>query len=357
MPVHVIAEAGVNHNGDMALARRLIDIAAEAGADAVKFQTFRAETLATAAAPKARYQTTTTDAGESQFAMLKKLEIAREEHAPLADHCRRAGIAFLSTPFDIGSLEFLVSDLGLGTVKLPSGEVTNGPFLLAAARSGADIILSTGMSTLGEVEEALAVLAFGCLDAAAVPCRRAFLDAYNSAEGRAALAVRVRLLHCTTEYPTPFADINLRAMDTLAAAFGLPVGLSDHSPGIAVPIAAVARGARLVEKHFTLDKAMAGPDHRASLDPAELAAMIAGIRAVEAALGNGIKTVQPSEMENRRVVRKSLVAAHPIAAGHTMAADDLAVKRPGTGLSPMAYWDVLGRPASRNYAADTLIEE
>ncbi len=354
MSVYVIAEAGVNHNGDVARALALVDVAATAGADAVKFQTFKASSVISVHAEKAAYQKQTTDAAESQVDMVAKLELSHADHAQLADRCRERGIAFLSTPFDLDSLEFLVTDMGLTTLKIPSGEITNAPLLLAAARSGRDIILSTGMSTIDEVRDALGVLAFGYSgEAEAKPDAGAFTRALERAD---ALQGKVTLLHCTTEYPTPYEDVNLRAMDSLREAFGLTVGLSDHTLGIAVAIAAVARGAQVIEKHFTLDRALPGPDHAASLEPDELTAMVAAIRATEAALGDGDKRLMPSESANRDVARKSLVALTSIAEGEMFTAQNLTAKRPGNGLSPMTYWAVLGTRARRAYHADEAIE-
>ena len=352
MSVTIIAEAGVNHNGEVEMAHRLIDVAAEAGADAVKFQTFKAGLLATAAAPKADYQNATTGRAESQLAMLKRLELPAAWHRELIERCRDKGLDFLSTPFDRQSLGFLADDLGLKTLKMASGEITNGPLLLQAGQSGCNIILSTGMSTLQEVEDALAILAFGFTDTGGVPGRQAFRAAFASAAGRAALAVKVVILHCTTEYPAPVEDTNLAAMATLRDAFGLPVGLSDHTEGIAVPIAAAALGAQVIEKHFTLDRALPGPDHKASVEPGELTAMVAGIRAVEAALGDGVKGPRPSEMKNMDIARKSLVALRPVSAGEPFSEDNLGAKRPGSGVSPMDYWDWLGQKAPRDLAPD-----
>ncbi len=353
MSVFIIAEAGVNHNGNMDMAHRLIDAAADAHADAVKFQTFRAAELASHDAPKAAYQQRTTGAVETQFEMLKRLELPPAEHFSLRDHAAQREIEFLSTPFDGKSLDFLVGEFGMRTIKIPSGEITNGPFLLSIARAAERVILSTGMSSLGEVEAALGVLAFGFTAAPDVlPSRAGFEAAFLSAAGQRALRERVTLLHCTTEYPARATEVNLRAMDTLAAAFGLSVGYSDHTEGIHIPVAAAARGATMIEKHFTLDRALPGPDHKASLEPAELAAMVRAIRDVEAALGDGVKRPASAEIGNRAVVRKSLVAARPIAAGETFSADNLTCKRPGTSISPMAFWDLCGRPAVRAYAAE-----
>ena len=352
MTAFIIAEAGVNHNGERDKALALVDAAADAGAGAVKFQTFRADALAAAGAPKAAYQNQTTDAGESQLEMLKALELPQYLHRELIQRCEEREIGFLSTPFDIGSLHFLVNDLGLRTLKIPSGEITNGPLLLKAGKSGCDIILSTGMSTIKEIEQALSVLAFSMPGAMTepdvAPSRDAFSAAFDSEAGQAALAEKVTLLHCTTEYPAPFEDTNLNAMTTLRDTFGLDVGLSDHTPGIVVPIAAAALGATVIEKHFTLDRTLPGPDHQASLEPDELVAMVEGIRTTEAAMGDGVKQPQPSEMENSKVVRKSLVALKPIRKGEPFTVDNLGVKRPGTGLSPMDYWDRLEQPADRD---------
>ena len=288
MSVFIIAEAGVNHNGDLETACQLVDAAVAAGADAVKFQTFKAENLVTRHAGKAAYQKVTTGADENQLAMLKRLELKYELHFQLLAYCQSKGIQFLSTAFDFESLDFLVRELGIETLKIPSGEITNGPFLLAHAQTGKQIILSTGMATLGEVETALGVLAFGYLGALQPPSLTAFQQAYGSEQGQAVLREKVTLLHCTSEYPTPMENINLRAMDVLQQAFGLSVGYSDHSVGLVVPVAAAARGATVIEKHFTLDRTQQGPDHKVSLEPDELKAMVSGIRDVEKALGQGI---------------------------------------------------------------------
>lgn len=356
MSVFVIAEAGVNHNGSLDLARRLIDAAAAACADAVKFQTFRASAVVSWHARKAEYQERTTGASEGQLEMIKRLELSESDHRTLIDHARGAGIEFLSTPFDEQSLDMLIYDLKLRTIKVASGEITNAPLLLRIARSGARVILSTGMSTLAEVEAALGVLAFGMLPDAAPPSREGFNVAFKSEAGRALLHDRVILLHCTTEYPATLDEVNLRAMDTMRAAFDLPVGYSDHTEGIHVAVAAVARGAVAIEKHFTLDRSLPGPDHKASLEPGELTAMISAIRDVEKSLGDGVKQPSPTEEKNCAVVRKSLVAAREIAVGEPFTESTLTCKRPGGGISPMLYWEWLGRPAQRAYAADELIE-
>jgi N-acetylneuraminate synthase len=349
---YIIAEAGVNHNGSLEMAMNLIDVASQCGADAIKFQTFRADKLVSKSAGKAEYQKRTTDTDESQFDMIKKLELDEKAHYELAQHCRVRGIQFLSTPFDVDSLRLLTGCCELPYIKIPSGEITNGPFLLEIARTGKPVILSTGMSTLGEIEMALGVLAFGYLGQASHPSRESFQEAYSSIEGRQLLQERVSLLHCTTEYPAPFSEVNLKAMDTLRSAFGLAIGFSDHTPGIAVPIAAVARGAVIIEKHFTLDCNLPGPDHKASLEPGELKKMIEAIRQIEEAMGYSFKLPTPSEVKNKTVARKSLVANQVIKKGETFTTENLTAKRPGTGISPMFYWEYVGKIAQHNYEQD-----
>lgn len=333
MKTLIIAEAGVNHNGDLALARQLIDVAAEAGADLVKFQTFSADRLVTRGAAKADYQKAVGDAGESQHAMLSRLELTREMHEQLIAHCAARSIGFYSTGFDAESIDMLV-ELGVSSFKVPSGEITNLPYLRHVGRYGRPVILSTGMATLGEIEAAL-----GVLDASGTPREQ------------------VTVLHCSTEYPTAMADVNLRAMLSLRDAFKVAVGYSDHTVGIEVAIAAAALGAAVIEKHFTIDRTLPGPDHQASLEPRELHAMVAAIRNIERALGDGIKRPTPTELRNRPIVRKSIVASRPIMAGEVFAEGNLCVKRPGTGISPMRWDDVLGRTATRSFAADELIEK
>lgn len=339
----IIAEAGVNHNGSLQMALDLVDRAAEAGADLVKFQTFDAGRLASARAPKAGYQNRTTDAGESQLDMLRRLQLSPEAHRAIIARCAERGIGFLSTPFDEGSLALLVETFGLRQIKLGSGELTNAPLLLACARSEAEVILSTGMGTLAEVEEALGVLAFGMLRAGPPRGRADFAAVLTDPQAWEALRARVTLLHCTTEYPAPVAQTNLRAMATMRAAFGLRVGYSDHTEGRAISLAAVALGAEVLEKHFTLDRSLPGPDHAASLEPGELSALVAEIRAVEAALGTGIKQPGAAELANRAIARKSLHAARDLAAGQVLEPGDIAVLRPGDGISPMALWDQVGQ--------------
>lgn len=348
----IIAEAGVNHNGLVSMAKELIDVAAQCGADAVKFQTFRAEQIVSKAAAKAEYQKQTTNATESQYEMIKKLELDEDVHKVLIAHCHLKGIQFLSTPFDIPSIKLLTNHLNLPYLKIPSGEITNAPFLLEIAKTKKPVIMSTGMSTLGEIEIALGVLCFGYLDKGELPCAEAFQRAYFSTEGQQVLQEKVSLLHCTTEYPAPFDEVNLKAIDTLGAAFNLPVGLSDHTPGIAVSIASVARGAAIVEKHFTLDRNLPGPDHKASLEPAELKEMICSIRQIEEALGSSCKMPSASESKNKLIARKSLVAARTIRKGERFTEENLTAKRPGTGLSPLYYWEWLGKFAQRDYEQD-----
>ncbi|MHC8508104.1 MAG: N-acetylneuraminate synthase [Rhodospirillales bacterium] len=355
--VFIIAEAGVNHDGDMAAALALVDAAARCGADAVKFQTFRADALVSHTAPKAAYQQTTSAADESQHAMLRRLELNADQHRQLAARAAECGVMFLSTPFDEHSAAFLLDDMGLETLKIGSGNLTDGPLLLRVGRARPRVILSTGMAALDEVREALSVLAFSMTaEKTATPGRAAFKAAYESDTGQAALREKVTLLHCASAYPAPMQDANLRAMQTLRDAFGLPAGYSDHTQGAAAAIAAAALGACVIEKHLTLDKSRAGPDHAASATPDELAALIAAVRETESALGDGVKQPRAAEADVRRVARKSLTAARAVAAGEAFDMANLTAKRPGSGVSAMAYWDVLGRAALRAYAADELID-
>lgn len=327
--VLIIAEAGVNHNGDINLAKELVREAKRCGADIVKFQTFIPGKLASRHAAMADYQKKNLGVDEPQDAMLGRLTLKREEYAALADYCRETGIRFLSTPFEVESMQFLK---GLQDIwKIPSGEITNYPYLVEIAGTGKDVILSTGMSTLQEVDEALAVLRG------------------NGAGG-------ITLLHCTTNYPTPMEDVNLKAMLTLRDTFHCPVGYSDHTRGIEVPIAAAALGAEVVEKHFTLDRNMEGPDHKASLEPDELEAMVKAIRNIEKALGDGVKEPSASEKPNIAVARKSIIAAADIKAGEILTEENLTTKRPGTGISPMRWGEVLGTRAVRDFEEDELIE-
>lgn len=352
--VYVIAEAGVNHNGELELARQLVDRAAEAGANAVKFQTFKAAKLASRKAPKAGYQTRTTDSQESQLDMLKKLELPTEWHHELKQRAHDRGIEFLSTAFDPDSLDFLET-LGMPFYKVPSGELTNGPLLWQFARQRRPLVVSTGMATLSEVEQALAVITHAYHHDTEPSHVDEAWRAWSQPELRQALRDKVTLLHCTSQYPTPMHEVNLTAMDTLGRAFGLPVGYSDHTEGIAVPVAAVARGAVLIEKHFTLDRSMPGPDHKASLEPAELTLMVQQIRAISLALGDGLKGPQPSEWDTRQAARQQVVAARDLPQGHLLSRSDLGTSRCGHGLPPVALWGLVGQPTTRAYSAGDII--
>ena len=354
----VIAEAGVNHNGSKELAFKLIDAAHSAGADIVKFQTFKANNLVTRKAKQADYQISNSKDVESQWDMLRKLELNYDDHFELVDYCQKLGIEFLSTAFDSESLKFLVEKVGLKRLKIPSGEVTNAPFVLEHARTGCDLIVSSGLTTLAELESVLGVIAFGLTASKTCqPNASLFAQAYASDEGQRALKNKVTLLHCTTEYPAPYSDINLRAIATLACAFKLPVGFSDHSDGITMPLASIAFGVSILEKHFTLDKTMEGPDHKASLDPFELKEMVDGIRQIEVALGDGVKKPTLSELKNKSVIRKSLVAQQVIKSGDIFTAENVSIKRPGDGISPYKYWDYLGKFASKAYFPGDMIDE
>lgn len=328
-PCFIIAEAGVNHNGSLEMARQLVKVAAQTGADAVKFQTFKAERLVTPDAPKADYQLQMTNATGSQYDMLRRLELSPEVHYELMTYCREKGILFMSTPFDEKSAD-LLNDLGVPAFKIGSGEVTNWPFLAHVARKGKPIVLSTGMSYLSEVDEAVRVIRdVGC--------------------------DRLVLLHCVSSYPADPANVNLRAMQTMAMAFGVPVGYSDHTPGVEVALAAVALGACVIEKHFTLDRNLPGPDHRASLEPDELAALVQGVRTVEAALGHGRKEPAASEANTAAVARRSLVAARDIPAGTMLTEEMIAIKRPGVGLPPALRGYLVGRTVRVDIQVGSLI--
>ena len=330
MKTYIIAEAGVNHNGRFELACQLVDEAKKSGADCVKFQTFKANNVVSSCAEKADYQKISTDASESQLDMIRKLELTFGEFEKLSDYCRSREIQFISTPFDMESIEFLKT-LNMPFWKIPSGEITNLPYLIEIGRTRQPIVLSTGMSTMAEISEAIDVLKT------------------NGAN-------TITLLHCTTEYPAPVDEINLRAMMTMRDIFDLPVGYSDHSPGIEVSVAAVALGASILEKHFTLDKSMSGPDHKASLSPNELGMLVRAIRNVERSLGDGVKRVGASESKNRLIARKSIVATKPIRKGEEFTVDNIGTKRPGIGLSPMKWFDVLGHKACREFKVDERIE-
>lgn len=329
----IIAEAGVNHNGSIELAKKLVDEAVSAGVDIIKFQTFKSEKLVSKSARQAEYQQRNIGKkDEGQLAMLKKLELSEDDHYDLINYCKERNIQFFSTAFDLESVEFL-HKLGLGLWKIPSGEISNYPYLKQIATYGEPVILSTGMCELADIEAALNVLTTNGLD-----------------------KDKITILHCNTEYPTPMQDVNLKAMNEIAEKFGVKVGYSDHTKGIEVPIAAVALGASIIEKHFTLDRNMEGPDHKASLEPDELKQMVTAIRNIELAIGNGHKTVSDSERKNIEIARKSLVAACNIKKGDTLTAENVAVKRPGNGINPMRWNEVIGTKAIRDFSEDELIE-
>ena len=331
MSVFIISEAGVNHNGDINLAKKLIDVALDSGSDAVKFQTFKAENIVAVNAPKAEYQKHTTDADESQFEMIKKLEMDVNTHKELLAYAKKRNIMFLSSPFDHDSIE-LLCDLGLEIFKIPSGEITNLPYLRHIGKLNKKIIISTGMADIGEIEDALDVL----------------IQAGTTKD-------KITVLHCNTEYPTPYEDVNLTAMVTIGRAFNVKYGYSDHTLGIEVAVAAAALGASVIEKHFTLDKNMDGPDHKASLEPHELKAMIQAIRNIESALGDGIKKPGKSEIPNIVIARKSIIAKKPIKKGEIFTKENLTVKRPGNGISPMRWDEIIGKRARKDYDNDELI--
>ncbi|KPA96666.1 MULTISPECIES: N-acetylneuraminate synthase [Pseudomonas] len=353
--VYIIAEAGVNHNGDRELAFALVDAAAAAGADAVKFQTFNASRLASKNVSKAAYQKKSTDEFESQQAMLKKLELPYDWHIELQCHARQRGIEFLSTAFDSDSLDFLCN-LELPLFKVPSGELTNAPLLWKFARTGKKLILSTGMATLAEVEQALAIVAHALAHEEEPACMDDVWRCWGRTESRQSLLGHVVLLHCTSQYPTPWDEVNLRAMDTLSSAFGLDVGYSDHTEGALISLAAVARGARVIEKHFTLDRSLPGPDHSSSLEPDELKTMVADIRALQKALGDGMKAPQASEWDTRNAARQQVVAACDIAEGTILERHQLTTARSGKGLPPASLWGLVGSPSKRAYRAGENIE-
>lgn len=327
----IIAEAGVNHNGDIEIAKKLIDVASEAGADYVKFQTFKADKIATKNASKAEYQKKNTGNDDNQLKMLKQLELSEDDHKQLINYCVEKSIRFLSTPFDLDSID-LLKNLGIRLGKIPSGELTNLPYLLKMARTFDELILSTGMADVSEIAASIkAIVDFGFSKA------------------------KLTILHCTTEYPTPFSEVNLLAMQSLAKQFDVAAGYSDHTQGIEVPIAAVALGAVVIEKHFTLDRNMEGPDHKASLEPEELKAMVSAIKNIEKALGDGAKKPTDSEVKNKIIARKSIVAAMSIKKGEVFTEENLTVKRPGSGLSPMKWFEIVGQISPRNFEEDELI--
>jgi len=330
--IFIIAEAGVNHNGQLDLALQMIETAAEAGADAVKFQTFKAERLVTKTAPKAQYQMQSTDTNESQVEMLRKLELDEESHNILSEQAKHKGIQFMSSAFDLEGIEFLCM-LGVEIFKIPSGEITNLPYLRKIGSLGKKVIISTGMADLGEIEDALDVMTN-----AGTPLGN------------------ITVLHCTTAYPAAMDQVNLMAMNTIARALGVAVGYSDHTLGIEIPIAAAALGARVIEKHFTIDRSSPGPDHKASLEPTEFQEMVIAIRNVEKALGDGIKKPSSSELENKTIARKSIVASRKICKGEVFSVENTTVKRPGNGLSPMLWDAFIGKTAKRDFDKDELVD-
>ncbi|WP_108649714.1 N-acetylneuraminate synthase [Dongshaea marina] len=352
---YIIAEAGVNHNGSIELAKKLIDIAVDANADAVKFQTFKSENVVSSKSPKAEYQKRNTPSDESQLEMIKSFELTKEEHIELFQYCKINNIDFLSSPFDEESIVLLIDELKLPIIKIASGEITNAPLLLDISSRNTPVILSTGMCTLADIESALGVLALGYTSHNLSPSLENFRQCYCSEAGQRALKNNVTLLHCTTAYPTPFSSANLNTLNTLKVAFGLKTGYSDHTLGIEISLAAVALGASIIEKHFTLTRTLKGPDHSASLEPDELKSMINKIRNIEQAMGKGIKAPVDDELVNSDVARKSLIASKAIKKGELFTKDNLTIKRPGSGISPYSYWEYLGKRAKTNYDMDDLI--
>lgn len=358
MSVLVIAEAGVNHNGRLDYALELVDVAADAGADIVKFQTFNSAELASAYATKADYQKKVTDASENQVDMLRKLELSPDAHFLIKERCKQKGIQFLSTAFDSASLKFLTSQVGLDLLKIPSGELTNLPFVYQHALLGKKTILSTGMATIEEISQALDVLAVGYANHDGLGLDPGACAGFSkSSTGRSLILDKVTLLHCTTAYPAPPEVLNLSAIPTMAAYFDLPIGYSDHSQGVWAPIYAIAMGAVIIEKHFTLDCSLPGPDHQASLPPEQLKQMIHAVRECELARGNGQKVPSEVELRNREPARKSLFLTRDLESGHIIQASDLAAKRPAVGMAPSEYWSMIGKPASRAYRAGDLLDE
>lgn len=352
MSTLIIAEAGVNHNGSLDRALQMIEVAADCGADIVKFQAWSAELLTSSYAQMADYQVANTGTKTTQLDLLKSLELPRDAYPKLISKCHECGVEFLCTPMDIPSIEFLVS-LEVNRMKLPSGELTNAPFLLAAGQTKIPLIVSTGMANSEEIKAALGVIAWGALDLPNSPDYLSCIKLWEDTE--ATNLPEIILLHCTTEYPAPLKDVNLMAMNYLAKEFRLAVGYSDHTEGINVSVAAAALGARVIEKHFTLDRNLPGPDHKASIEAEQLKELIKAVREIEFALGNEEKKAVSSEIKNMPIARKSLVAAMAIKAGELFNEKNLTTKRPGNGISPWKYWELIGRPAERNFAADELI--
>lgn len=353
--VFIIAEAGVNHNGSLDIAKKMIDTAKECNADAIKFQTFVANEVVTKTAPKAEYQEKSST-GKTQQEMISEFELTKAEFCELKKYCDSCGITFLSTPFDLGSLAFLTTSLDVPVIKIASGEITNAPLLYHAALSDKPIILSTGMATLAEIQEALGVLAFGYIDKKNEPSIKKFRDMFISDAGKNILKKQVTLLHCTSAYPAPYDDVNLKVLMTLQQAFELEVGYSDHTLGIYASLGAVCYGAKIIEKHFTLDKNQIGPDHAASLSPNELKELISAVRIIERCLGNPNKGPTPSEVSNIEICRRSLVARTSIREGDKFSELLISAKRPANGVSPMNYWEYLNSCATKDYQMDEMLD-
>lgn len=353
----IIAEAGVNHNGSLKTAYKLIDIASKAKVDYIKFQTFRTDEILLTDAPMASYQKKAMQNHTGQYEMLKKLELSQDDHLKISKYCQKKNLKFISTPFDKASLEFLDKTLNIDLIKIPSGEITNPFLLIAAGATHKPIILSTGMSTIADIELALGAIAYGIISEKKTPSINLFKSIFISELGQNAISDKVSLLHCTTEYPASFSDVNLLAINSLKSAFCLPVGLSDHTEGVAVSVAAVALGATIIEKHFTLDKNLVGPDHKASLEPQELTSLVDSIRQIEQALGKTKKVPSPSELKNALVARRSIVAKTKINKLELFSKSNISISRPGTGLSPMYYWDLLGKPSDCHYKLGEVIKK
>lgn len=355
--VEIIAEAGVNHNGDLRLALALVDAAAESGADYVKFQTFSAAKVASSFVEKAKYQLRTTPTNESQLSMLSKLELSFDDFLEIKKRCNEKNIGFLTSAFDLESVRFIKKHLKSNRIKLGSGEITNGPILLEVGRSGMDVILSTGMSTLSEIEEALSIIAFAMMKKGNPRNKLDYSSVLLEEKGWQKISEKVTLLHCTTEYPAKIEDSNLHAIKTLKNAFGLPVGFSDHTSGVAMAIGATVLGANVIEKHITLNNSMEGPDHKASFNPENFKKFVKQIRDVEVGLGTGIKFPSAIERQNRSIIRKSIVATRNLSKGQVLDTKDITTKRAGTGISPMYYWDLLGKTLNCNISKDKAISE
>lgn len=355
--IYIIAEAGVNHNGMKKQAMDMVDYAKKSGADAIKFQTFQADQLVTRSAAKAEYQKSYLNKDSSQYQMLKKLELSRKDFIDIYDYCVVKKIDFLSTAFDYQSLNFLTDNLKLNNLKIPSGELTNAPLLLEHAKLAKKLIVSTGMSTLKDIETALGIIAFGFIQEYAEPSLKNFKKSYRSEKGKKMLKEKVILLHCTSSYPAPFDEVNLKAMTTLREKFELDVGFSDHTKGILAPIIAASIGAKVIEKHFTLDKNQDGPDHKASVEPDELKQMVNEIRFTQRILGSKDKKIVKSEFDNQKNSKKSLVAIKNIKKGDKFTPNNIGCKRPGNGISPLNYWEILEKKSKKSYKKDSLISE